>query len=60
MQSGVQLAIEATEQSNKAGILRYVERIHTIDQHLEKIERQIGKARKSLQEALYRGRVIDY
>ena len=60
MQSGVQLAIEATEQSSKADILRYVERIHTIDQRLEKIERQIGKARKSLQEALYGERVIGY
>jgi glycine cleavage system protein P-like pyridoxal-binding family len=60
MQSGVQLAIEATEQSSKADILRYVERIHTIDQHLEKRERQIGKARKLLREALYGERVIGY
>lgn len=60
IQSGVELAIKATEKSREAGILRYLDRIRTIDKHLEQLERKIGKARSPLQEALYGGKVIDY
>lgn len=60
LQSGIQLAIEAAEQSRAAGILRYLDRIHTIDQYLEQLERQIGKSRRPLHEALQGGQIIDY
>jgi transcriptional regulator with XRE-family HTH domain len=60
LQSGIQLAIEAAEQSRAAGILRYLDRIHTIDQYLEKLERQIGKSRRPLHETLQGGQIIDY
>jgi transcriptional regulator with XRE-family HTH domain len=60
IQSGVQLAIEATERIKQLGILRYLDRIHLLNQHLENLERQIGTLRKPLQEALYSNRVVDY
>jgi len=60
IQSGVQLAIEATEKIKQPGILRYLDRIHLLNQHLENLERQIGTLRKPLQESLYSNRVIDY
>jgi transcriptional regulator with XRE-family HTH domain len=60
IQSGVQLAIEATERIKQLGILRYLDCIHLLNQHLENLERQIGTLRKPLQEALYSNRVVDY
>lgn len=60
IQSGVQLAIEATEKIKQLGILRYLDRIQLLNQYLENLERQIGTLRKPLQEALYSNQVIDY
>jgi transcriptional regulator with XRE-family HTH domain len=60
IQSGVDLAIEATEKIKQVGILRYLDRIHLINRYLENLERQIGTLRKPLQEALYVNRAIDY
>ena len=60
IQSGVQLAVEATEKIKKVGILRFLDRIYLINQHLENLERQIGTQRKPLQEALYSNHAIDY
>jgi transcriptional regulator with XRE-family HTH domain len=60
IQSGVQLAIAAAEEIKKAGILRYMDRIHLINQHLENLEKKIGTLRKPLQEVIYGGHAIDY
>ncbi len=60
IQSGVELAVEATEKIKQLGILRYLDRIHLINQHLEHLEKQIGTLRKPLQDALYINRAIDY
>lgn len=60
IQSGVQLAVETTEEIKKVGVLRFLDRIQLINKHLEQLERQIGTLRKPLQEALYGSQVIDY
>lgn len=60
LEGGVQIAIEAAEQSRKAGILRYLDRINVINQHLQQMEQRIGNVRKPLQEVLYGGNVVDY
>jgi transcriptional regulator with XRE-family HTH domain len=60
LQEGVELAISTTEEIKKVGVLRYLDRIQIINQHLQKLERQIGTIRKPLEEALYGGKVIDY
>lgn len=60
LENGVKLAIEATEEIKKVGVLRFLDRIQIINQHLEVLEKQIGNMRKPLQEAIYGGRVIDY
>jgi transcriptional regulator with XRE-family HTH domain len=60
IQSGVQLAIETTEEIKKLGILRYLDRIQLINKHLENLERQIGTLRKPLQEVLYSSQAYDY
>ncbi|HEY7347368.1 MAG TPA: hypothetical protein VH599_03540 [Ktedonobacterales bacterium] len=60
IQSGVQLAVETTEEIKKVGVLRFLDRIQLINKHLEQLERQIGTLRKPLQEALYGSQVVDY
>jgi transcriptional regulator with XRE-family HTH domain len=59
IETGIEFAVEAANQIRGAGVLRFLERIYVIDQHLEKLERQIGKARGSLREVLDGGKVID-
>jgi transcriptional regulator with XRE-family HTH domain len=60
IESGIQLAIEATEEIKALGVLRYLDRIHLLNRYLGEMEQRIGKARKPLQEALYGGIVLDY
>jgi transcriptional regulator with XRE-family HTH domain len=60
IKEGVQIAIDATEEIKKLGVLRYLDRIYLINQHLENLERQIGNTRKPLQEILNGVKVIDY
>jgi tetratricopeptide (TPR) repeat protein len=57
---GVDVAVDAANQSRAAGIYRFLERIYVIDQYLEKLEREIGSLRSPLREALDGGRVIDF
>ena len=57
---GIQIAIKVTEESRAAGILRYIDRIKTLDKYLEQKERKINKVRKPLQEALYGEETLDY
>jgi transcriptional regulator with XRE-family HTH domain len=59
IEAGIEIAVEATNQIQALGILRYLERIYTIDQYLETLERKIGRARTPLREALDGGKVID-
>ena len=59
VETGIELAVKAANQIRVAGILRFLERIYVIDQHLEKLERQIGRARGPLREVLDGGKVID-
>jgi transcriptional regulator with XRE-family HTH domain len=60
LESGVELAIETTKEIKSLGVLRYLDRIHMLNKHLEKLERQIGKIRRPLQEVLYGERDLDY
>lgn len=60
IKDGVQLAIEAAEKSREAGVYRFLDRIKTIDKHIENLEKQLGTIRKPLQEAIYGGKVIDF
>lgn len=59
IETGIELAVQAANQIRSAGIFRFLERIYVIDQHLEKLERQIGRSRGPLREVLDGGKVID-
>ncbi|HKV59195.1 MAG TPA: helix-turn-helix transcriptional regulator [Ktedonobacteraceae bacterium] len=59
IETGIELAVQAANQIRSAGIFRFLERIYAIDQHLEKLERQIGQSRGPLREVLDGGKVID-
>jgi transcriptional regulator with XRE-family HTH domain len=58
--SGVELAIKVTEEIRQAGVLRYLDRIKLVNQHLQKLERQIGNLRRPLEEAIHGKDVVDY
>jgi len=50
--SGIQLAVEAAEQIQASGILRYLDRIYGIQQYLDKLTREIGQLSAPLREIL--------
>ncbi len=50
--AGIELAIEAAEQIQAAGIQRYLERIYGIGQYLDKLTREIGQLSMPLREIL--------
>lgn len=50
--AGIELAIEAAEQIQAAGIQRYLERIYGIQQYLDKLTREIGQLSMPLREIL--------
>lgn len=58
--AGVKIAIDATREIKKIGVLRYLDRIHLANKYLESLERKIGNTRKSLADALYEDKVTDY
>ena len=60
IETGVKMAIDVTQEIKKAGVLRYLDRIHLANKYLENLERKIGNVRKPLAEALYEEKVADY
>ena len=60
METGIKMAVDVTEEIKKAGVLRYLDRIHLANRYLENLERKIGNMRKPLADALYEDKVVDY
>lgn len=60
IETGVNLAIEATEEIRKVGVLRYLDRISLANKYLENLERKIGTMRKPLADALHGEEIVDY
>lgn len=60
LREGVQLAVDAAEQSRAAGILRYLERIYSIQQYLERLTREIAQVSSPLRDALDGGKIIEF
>ena len=50
--TGIQLAVQAAEQIQATGILRYLDRIYGIQQYLDKLTREIGQLSMPLREIL--------
>lgn len=51
-QSGIQLAVEAAQQIQAAGIMRYLDRVYGIQQYLDRLTREIGQLSMPLREIL--------
>ena len=51
-EAGVQLAVEATEQCLKTGNVRFLDRIYIIQQHVDRLARQLSRVSAPLREAL--------
>ncbi|HVB60881.1 MAG TPA: helix-turn-helix transcriptional regulator [Ktedonobacteraceae bacterium] len=56
---GVQMAIEAAEQIQAAGIQRYMDRIYGIQQYLDRLTREIGQITLPLRELLDGGQYTE-
>lgn len=52
LRPGIQLAVEAAEQIQATGVLRYLDRIYGIQQYLDKLTREIGQLSMPLREIL--------
>jgi transcriptional regulator with XRE-family HTH domain len=53
IREGIELAATVCNESREAGILRYIDRIRSIDRYLEDKERSVNTARRFLQDSLY-------
>ena len=53
IKEGVDLAIESTQLCRKHGTIRLMERIYGVQQHIDKLTREIGHAGNELREVLY-------
>jgi transcriptional regulator with XRE-family HTH domain len=60
LESGIELAVETTEEIKELGVLRYLDRIKILNRYLEEMETKINKVRKPLQEALYGANKLAY
>lgn len=60
LESGINLAVKATEEIKTLGVSRYLDRIKILNRYLEQMERKIHKMRGPLQDALYGEAKLDY
>ncbi len=59
IEAGVQLAVEAGEDCISTGNIRFLDRIHMIEQHLDDHEKKIRDARAEIRDLVHKGNVAE-
>lgn len=59
IETGVQLAIEAGEECIDTGNIRFLDRIHMIEQYLEDQQKRLGDAKAEIREVIHKGNTAE-